>query len=340
LILNNLNDIYSNNGKETKFKSVYIIITTWRRKVKNLELKTIIFNSLKYIETNINEPIMAEDIAKNAGYSLYHFSRMFKKQMGLPIMEYVKERKLIRASEEIVNGKKIIDTALNYGYQSHSGFTKAFKNKFGFSPALLRAFSFQINCLGGNCNMSHVFMKSTAIHATKEELYELLITTINENMLEYDHEKIRKAYEFACKAFDGKKRYSNDDYVTHPINVAILLSEMEASEDTVIAGLLHDILLEKSNISLKEVEKMFSNSIVNIIKGVTEFNGNSDITDEDVIMVKLAERLHNMRTIEFMDEGRWKEKAKETLDIFLPIAVKMNNEKILAELNDLSLKYI
>lgn len=209
--------------------------------MKSLELKTIIFNSLKYIETNINEPIMAGDIAENAGYSLYHFSRMFKKQMGLSIMEYVKERKLIKASEEIVN---------------------------------------------------------------------------------------------------GRKRYSNDDYVTHPINVAILLSEMEASEDTVIAGLLHDIILAKANISLEEVGKMFSNRIANIIKGVTEFNGKRDIIDEDVIMVKLSERLHNMRTIEFMDEGRWKEKAKETLEIFLPIAVKMNNEKLIAELNDLSVKYI
>ncbi len=230
--------------------------------------------------------------------------------------------------------------ALNYGYQSHSGFTKAFKNKFGFSPALLRAFSFQVNCLGGNCDMSHVFMKCTAIHSTKEELYDLLITTINRNMIEYNHEKIKKAYEFACIAYNGKKRYSDDDYITHPINVAILLTEMGASEDIVIAGLLHDIILEKANISLEEVREAFSDRIVNIIKGVTEFNGNSDITDEAVIMVKLAERLHNMRTIEFVDESRWKEKAKETLEIFLPVAVKMNNEKIIAELNDLLVKYI
>ncbi|MCQ4921592.1 HD domain-containing protein [Tissierella carlieri] len=305
-----------------------------------MKLETIIFHSLKYIEENVNESIIIEDVAKNAGYSLYYFSRMFKKQMGLSIMEYVIERRLIKASEEIASGKKIIDVALNYGYQSHSGFTKAFKNKFGFSPVLLRAFSFQINCLGGNCNMGHVFMKNTAVHATKEELYRLLITTIDENILEFDQEKIKKAYEFACRAHNGKKRYSNDDYVTHPINVAILLAEMEASEETVIAGLLHDIISEKANISLEEVKNEFSDGVVNIIKGVTEFNGDSDIIDEDVIMVKLAERLHNMRTIEFMDENCWKEKAKETLEIFLPIAVNLNNEKIMAELNDLSVKYI
>lgn len=305
-----------------------------------MKSKVTMFNSLKYIEENINEPITAEDIAKNAGYSLYYFSRIFKNQMGLSIMEYVKERRLIKASEKISNGKKIIDVALDYCYQSHSGFTKAFKNKFGFSPALLRAFSFQIDFLGGNCNMSHVFMKKIAVHATKDELYELLIKTINENMLEYDQEKIRKAYEFACVAHNGKKRYSGDDYVTHPINVAILLSEMEASEETVMAGLLHDIILEKTNMSLEKVKKEFSDRIVKIIKGVTEFNKNEDVTDESVIMVKLADRLHNMRTIEFIDEVRWKEKAKETLDIFSPIAAKLNNEKVIAELNDLSVKYI
>lgn len=282
-----------------------------------MKFKTIIFNSLKYIEENINEPIMVKDIAKNAGYSLYYFSRMFKKQMGLSIMEYVKERRLIKASEEIANGKKIIDVALDYGYQSHSGFTKAFKNKFGFSPSLLRAFSFQINCLGGNCNMSHVFMKNTAVHATKEELYELLVTTINGNMLEYDQEKIKNAYEFACKAYNGKKRYSGDDYVTHPINVAILLSEMESSEEAVIASLLHDIIFEKTSISLEEVRNEFSEKIIKIITDVAEFNGDENIIDEDVIMVKLADRLHNMRTIEFIDKTRWKEKAKETLDTFL-----------------------
>ena len=308
--------------------------------MKNLEIRTIILDGLKFIEKNINEPITVEDIAKNAGYSLYYFSRMFKRQMGISIMEYVKERKLIKASEEIANGKKIIDAALDYGYQSHSSFTKAFKSKFGFSPTLLRAFRFQINCLGGNCNMSHAFMKSTDVHATKEDLFELLVATINENQLGYDQKKIKEAFEFACIAYNGKKRYSGDDYVTHPINVAILLSEMEANEEAVIAGLLHDIVLEKTNMSLGEVRNEFSNRIADIIEGVSNFNGNKDITDEDVIMVKLAERLHNMRTIEFMNEIRWREKAKETIDIFSLIAAKLNNEKLMAELNDLSVKYI
>jgi GTP pyrophosphokinase len=307
--------------------------------VRNLKEASVL-ESLKYIEKYIRESVTAQDVANNAGYSLYYFSRIFKKQMGLSVMEYVKERRLIKASEEIESGKKIIDVALEYGYQSHSGFTKAFKNKFGFSPSLLRAFRFKINYLGGNYSMSHAFIKDTNVHATKEELYEILKITISKNMLEYDREKIKKAYELACKAHNGEKRYSGDDYVTHPINVAILLSEMESSGEAVIAGLLHDIVFENSSISIEEVRSEFSERVVKILTDVAKLNVNQDMTDEDVIMVKLADRLHNMRTIEFMDETRWKEKAKETLDIFSPIAARLNNEKVIAELNDLSVKYI
>lgn len=305
-----------------------------------MDYNTIVFKSLEYIEKNINEPITAENVAKKSGYSLYYFSRMFKKQMGLSIMEYVRNRRLIKASEEICNGKKIIDVALEYGYQSHSGFTKAFKNKFGFSPAFLRAFSFQINYLGGNCDMSHVFMKNTNVHATKEELYEILNSTIKENMLKYDPKKIKKSYEFACKWQYGEKRYSGDDYVTHSINVAIILSEMGASEDAVIAGLLHDIILEESSMNIEKVISQFSKRIAKIIIDVKRFNVNEYMEDEEVIMVKLADRLHNMRTIEFIDNIQWTEKAKETLKVFYPIAAKLKNEKVMAELNDLSLKYI
>jgi GTP pyrophosphokinase len=104
--------------------------------------------------------------------------------------------------------------------------------------------------------------------------------------------------------------------------------------------LLHDIVFENSSISIEEVRSEFSERVVKILTDVTKLNVNRDMTDEDVIMVKLADRLHNMRTIEFMDETRWKEKAKETLDIFSPIAARLNNEKVIAELNDLSVKYI
>lgn len=308
--------------------------------MNDLKDNAIVLNSLKYIENNISKHLTVEDIAKEAGYSEFYFSRIFKEQMGLSVMEYVKDRRLIKASEEICNGRKIIDAALEYDYQTHSGFTKAFKNKFGFSPALLRAFHFQINCLGGNYNMSHVFMKSTDIHSTKEELYEILKRTIKENKLEYDMEKVRKAFEFACQKHGGEKRYSGDDYVTHLLNVAIILSEMEASEDAAIAGLLHDINMDKTSFDMNEFINKFSKRIITIITEAKKINQNSDVKDEDVIMVALADRLHNMRTIDFIDKIHWQEKAKETIDIFMPIAAKINNEKIVAELNDLALKYL
>lgn len=115
---------------------------------------------------------------------------------------------------------------------------------------------------------------------------------------------------------------------------------MGASEDAVIAGFLHDIDLEKGSMSIDKVIAKFSERIAKIIIEAKIFNINEMAIDENVIMVKLADRLHNMRTIEFMDETRWKEKAKETLDIFSPIAAKLNNEKVIAELNDLSMKYV
>lgn len=309
--------------------------------VRELKDNIIVINSLKYIENNLRSHLTAEDIAKEAGYSLFHFSRIFKKQMGSSIMEYVKDRRLIKASEEIVNGRKIIDAALDYDYQTHSGFTKAFKNKFGFSPALLRAFHFQINCLGGNDNMSHVFMKSTNIHTTKEELYEILKDTIKGNMLQYDIKKIKAAYDFACEKHEGEKRYCGDDYVTHPINVAIILAEMGADEDTVVAGLLHDINLKRPDVDMNELINKFSKRVATIVMDTKKIRQIcNEVKDESVIMVALADRLHNMRTIDFVDKAKWKMHAKETLDLFLPIAARINNEKITAELNDLSLKYI
>ncbi|QLY81577.1 helix-turn-helix transcriptional regulator [Clostridium intestinale] len=294
-----------------------------------------IVNSLKYIKENLTESLSSENIAKNAGYSLYYFSRLFKTHVGLSVMEYVTERRLIKASEEIINGHKILKVSLDYGYNSHNGFAKAFKKRFGFSPSLLRAFSFQINySKGDNYCMNQLFMQTTELHSTKEELYDLLIKSLNNNKVKYDLKLLKKAYDFACIAHKDEKRYSGDDYVTHPLNVAILLSEMNGSEDAIIYGLLHDIKF----FSFEQIKLEFSERIADIAQKIANFN--NSIEDEDVVMVKLADRLHNMRTIEFIGKPRWLEKAKETLNTFLPIASKLKNEKLISELNNLSVKYI
>jgi GTP pyrophosphokinase len=109
---------------------------------------------------------------------------------------------------------------------------------------------------------------------------------------------------------------------------------MNGSEDAIISGLLHDI----NPFSFEQIKLEFSERIANIAQKISNFN--NSIEDEDVVMVKLEDRLHNMRTIEFIDKPRWMEKVKETLDIFLPIASKLKNEKLISELNNLSVKYL
>ncbi len=306
-----------------------------------METKQLIINSLMFIENNLSEPIDLETIAGNMSYSAYHFSRLFKSHMGISVMDYVKQRKLIKASNDILNGTKIIDVAIYNGYESHSGFTKAFKNEFGFSPSLLRALKLQLECFKGGNAMNHVFMKQTDIHATKEELYEILTLVIKEKKLGYSFDRIEKGYAFACETYEGIKRYSGDEYITHPLNVAIILAEMETEVDLVIAGMLCDAML-KTNLSEEEIEYETTDKVKDILIQAKQFDARSidDIMMEEVVLLKLAERLHNMRTVEFMNEKECKEKAEETLKLFMPICNKIGNSKLKLELNDLALKYM
>lgn len=319
-----------------------------------MKYNDIILSAIQYIEDNIREDLTAEDISKKVGYSRYHFSRIFRQERCISLMEYVKERRLFRATEDIMLGKRILDVAMEYGYQTHSGFAKAFRKKYGFSPAFIHAICIQKLFEGGNYNMSenkvyenaNMFLKGTENYKEPKELYGYLIKSIQNNKIFDDFKKLEKAYDLACLAHKGQKRKSGEDYVTHSINVAIILAEMEADEDTIIAGLLHDIIEEKTGLTLKEVEESFSAKVAKMIDYTTNFYEkdskviNKEAIDEHVIMIKLADRLHNMRTIEFMESQRWKEKAKETMEIFSPIAAKLNNSKLKAELDNLALKYI
>ncbi|MFT4146043.1 MAG: HD domain-containing protein [Mobilitalea sp.] len=306
-----------------------------------METKQLIVKSLMYIENNLTEPIDLKTIAGNISYSSYHFSRLFKSHMGISVMDYVKQRKLIKASDNILNGAKIIDVAICNGYESHSGFTKAFKNEFGFSPSLLRAIKLQLDCINGGCAMNHVFMKQTDLHAKKEELYEILTQVIKEKKLGYSMDKIEKSYAFACEAYKGIKRYSGDEYITHPLNVAIILVEMETEVDVVIAGMLCDAML-KTGLSEAKIAYQTTDKVKEILIQAKQFDARNmdDIIMEEVVLLKLAERLHNMRTVEFMDEKERKEKAEETLKLFMPICNKIGNSKLKSELNDLALKYM
>jgi len=193
---------------------------------------------------------------------------------------------------------------------------------------------------------TNIFLKATENYKESKELYEHLIKSIQSNKLFDDFTVLQKAYNLACLAHKGQKRKSGEDYVTHSINVAIILAEMEADEEIIIVGLLHDIIEKKTTITLKEIEEGFSLTVAKMLNDVTNFNNRySEIIDEEVfndgaIMIKLADRLHNMRTIEFMEPQRCKQKAKETIEIFSPIAAKFNNSKLKAELDNLALKYV
>ena len=267
-----------------------------------MKYKEAVFICIQYIEKNIKEELTIECIAKEIGYSVYHFSRIFKEEMGISLMEYVKDRKLLRAAKDIMFGKRILDTAIECGYQTHSGFTKAFRKKYGFSPAIIHALSIEklFNENGGNYNMSqenmyekaNMFLKATENNKDPKELYRCLIESIEKNKIFNDFTRLEKAYNLALSAHKGQKRKSGEDYVTHSINVAIILVEMEADEDTIISGLLHDVIEGNTSVTLKDIEENFSIKVSRLIEQVTNFNKNySQITNGEgfaIIQIRLG----------------------------------------------------
>lgn len=292
---------------------------------------------LKYIETHICEPLTNKQLAEIAGYSEYHFIRLFKEYTNMTCMHYIWKRRLLRASEDIANGFRIIDVAFQYGWQSHSAFTKSFKREFGFSPSLLRTMRIEIDCLGGSY-MNNIFMKKTKVGATKEELLQTLKTSMEENGVDVNDTLLNSLYLLACRAYTGVMRYSGEEYVTHTINVSIILSEMGAEQNVILAGMLCDVT-KKGVISLDECKKKLPLEIFDIVSNLTIENIDLKNASEEVIQVKLAERLHNMRTIEYIDDAKKDLKVKETFEIFMPLARKINNIKLMDELNNLAVKY-
>ena len=167
---------------------------------------------------------------------------------------------------------------------------------------------------------------------------------------------IQKAYLYAKEKHMGEIRLTGDDYINHPLNVAYILAKLSSDYQTICAGLLHDILENPAN-SKEELEEQFGNDITLLVEGITtinrlNFNGETDsklasqrkilvglTEDVRVIFIKLADRLHNMRTLWAIDSKSQKEKAKETLDILVPIAARLGMNQIKSELEDLCLRY-
>ena len=173
---------------------------------------------------------------------------------------------------------------------------------------------------------------------------------------EQEIEQIKKAYNYAAEKHFGQKRLTGEDYIEHPLNVAYILTEINADYQTICAALLHDVI-EDCGVTDEEFIKNFGTEIHLLVDGVTKinklnFSGDTEVTvanhrkilvglskDVRVIIIKLADRLHNMRTLWVHSEAKQKEKAKETLDILTPIAHRLGMFKIKSELEDLSLRY-
>lgn len=254
-------------------------------------------------------------------------------------MEYVKRRRLIKASEEIAEGGKIIDAAVKYGYETSGGFAKAFRNEYGFSPSVMKAMILQVKCLGGY-NMDHIYLKQQEVHKTTDELRQQLINQLD-MYGEEERTQIEKIYVLASKWYNGKKRYSGDDYFTHPLNVAILLSELEADVLTIQAGLLCDVL-KKGFVTECELAESVPTKLCRLIEKLTKCESEQYRLpqDEQAVLVRVAEWLHNMRTIEFIEKDRQTEKARETIKRIIPLATRLDNKKLLAELNELAVQYL
>ena len=303
-----------------------------------MDKKEIITASLVYIEKNLKQKISIEEIADYVGYSKFYFSRMFKQEMNISIMEYVKERKVICALESILQGNKILDVAIEYGWESHSGFIKAFKSYYGFSPSLLYAMNLEIINLRGRNMRNYAFYEKTDEHMSKEDLFKLLERKMTENKL--DTTELGTVYNFCQKSYANKKRYSGDEYITHLLNVSLLLVQIGSEVNVVYAGMFCDVF-RKTDVLIDDIKKYLPKDVAQIIIRLRGYDIEKDgLKDEECAVIKMAERLHNMRTIEYMEESEKKRRAKETISIFMPVARKLKNEKVINELNNLSIKYV
>lgn len=169
--------------------------------------------------------------------------------------------------------------------------------------------------------------------------------------------KIIKAFNVASMMHEGQKRQSGEDYIVHPLSVAFILSEMKADSDTICAGLLHDTI-EDTKMTKEKIAKEFNTKIATLVDGVTKISKmnfsskgeqiatntrkiiTSLDTDVRIVIIKLADRLHNMRTLQYKSLEKQEENSIETMEIFVPLAYYLGIYKIKSELEDLALYYL
>ncbi len=201
-------------------------------------------------------------------------------------------------------------------------------------------------------------LEAPADFTSPDELYQDLIATIRKYHPSDDISNIEKAYRLADEAHKDQKRKSGEPYIIHPLCVAIILADLEMDKETIEAGLLHDVV-EDTIMTLDELTKQFGSEVSFLVDGVTKLTQLSWDKDKveiqadnlrkmflamakdiRVIIIKLADRLHNMRTGQYWKPEKQKEKARETMEIYAPIADRLGISKIKIELDDLSLKFL
>ncbi|MEE0946456.1 MAG: bifunctional (p)ppGpp synthetase/guanosine-3',5'-bis(diphosphate) 3'-pyrophosphohydrolase [Acutalibacteraceae bacterium] len=185
------------------------------------------------------------------------------------------------------------------------------------------------------------------------EFYEYLVA----QNIEFDYEKIKKAFEFCVKVHKGQLRQSKEEYYIHPVSVAKIVAQLGLDSEAVCAALLHDAV-EDTETSVEDVSKLFGSEVALLVDGVTKIGRLSFISKEEqqaesirkmliamgkdirVIIIKLADRLHNMRTIDYMPSQKQRDKALETLEVYAPIAHRLGIRPIKEELEDISIAHL
>lgn len=187
--------------------------------------------------------------------------------------------------------------------------------------------------------------------------YQSLEHIVLENNSEANVERLRQAFDYARAHHGSQMRKSGEPYITHPIAVAVLVAELDLDTDSVIAALLHDCI-EDTDSTHEDIAHLFGDTVANLVDGVTKLTRMQYTSKEDeqmenlrkmfmamakdvrVILIKLCDRLHNMRTLQFQTPRKQKEKSLETMEIYAPIAHRLGMQKLKWELEDLSLRYL
>ena len=190
-----------------------------------------------------------------------------------------------------------------------------------------------------------------------DALYAQLVEAIEKSNKSYDLPRIEAAYELAKKAHEGQVRSSGDPYISHPIAVAVILVGLGMDSDTIIGALLHDVV-EDTSVTLEDIEKQFGADVAELVDGVTKlanipYSSRAEQQAENVrkmllamakdvrvVIIKLADRLHNMRTLDFRIPEKQRVKSLETMEIYAPLAHRLGIRSVKEELEDLSLKHL